>query len=71
MTRNTVVPYAVQRTKDHLLHFRRLYETLVSGTPEEPRLAKLESRDNIFPNLDYAVYRRDYRCPLGDFRSRS
>ncbi len=70
MTRNTVVPYAVQRTKDHLFHFRRLYETLISGAPEEPWLAALESRDNIFPNVDYAVYHRDYRCPIGDFRSR-
>jgi 1,4-alpha-glucan branching enzyme len=63
MTRNTVVPYAVQRTKDHLLHFHRLHAMLMSSGPEESWLAALEFRDNIFPNIDYAVYRSDYRCP--------
>jgi 1,4-alpha-glucan branching enzyme len=69
MTRNTVVPYAVQRTRDHLLHFRKLYETLMSGTIEESWLAELEARNTIFPNMDYAVYRRDYHYPMGEFRS--
>ncbi|MBZ5496145.1 MAG: DUF1957 domain-containing protein [Acidobacteriia bacterium] len=67
MTRNTVVPYAVHRTKEHLLKFHRLYEMIKLGTPaiEEGWLAELESRDNIFPKLDYAVYRRDYPAPSG------
>ena len=69
MTRNTVVPYAMQRTRDHLLHFNRLYEMLMCGAPEEPWLAALESRDNIFPDINYAVYHPDWRRPIGDLRS--
>jgi len=65
MSRHTVVPYAVQRTKDHLLRFHRLYDHLTSGTTpqEEGWLAELESQDNIFPNLDYRVYGCDDRRP--------
>jgi len=71
MTRNTVVPYAMQRTRDHLLHFNRLYEMLLRGEPEEPWLAALESRNNIFPRVHYTIYHPDRRLPLGDLRSRS
>jgi 1,4-alpha-glucan branching enzyme len=65
MTRKTVVPYAVRRTKDHLLRFQELHAMIQSGgsTAHEPRLSSWESADNIFPNLDYRVYRRDYASP--------
>jgi 1,4-alpha-glucan branching enzyme len=63
MARNTAVSYAVQRTKDHLLRFHRLSEMLKRGSVEEAWLAEIEARDNIFPNLDYTVYRREYRFP--------
>lgn len=61
MARNTAVPYAVQCTRDHLFRFHRLYEMLRHGVVDEGWLAALEFQDNIFPNLDYMVYRRDYR----------
>jgi 1,4-alpha-glucan branching enzyme len=67
MTRNTVVPYAVQRTKDHLFKFNRLYEMLKSPEPavDDTWLTALETQDNIFPNLDYRIYRGDFGAPIG------
>jgi len=65
MTRNTAAPYAVQRTKGHLLAFNRLYEMLGRGMNREDAvwLEGIESRNNIFPDLDYRVWRGDYRMP--------
>ncbi len=56
MTRNTVVGYAVQRTRDHLSRFNRLFEMLQNGSIDESWLRGIESSDNIFPHLDYRVY---------------
>jgi 1,4-alpha-glucan branching enzyme len=53
----TMVEYAVRRTEDHLLRFRRLADELATGTVDEARLARLEARDNLFPEIDYRVYR--------------
>lgn len=54
MRTGTTVEYAVQRTREHLAAFNRLYEILSSGG-EVPlaELAALETRDNIFPDADY------------------
>jgi 1,4-alpha-glucan branching enzyme len=52
-----MVEYAVRRTEDHLLRFRRLADELATGTVDEARLARLEARDNLFPEIDYRVYR--------------
>jgi 1,4-alpha-glucan branching enzyme len=60
MTRGTVVPYAVQRTKDHLLRFNQLFDMLKAGTVHADWLGTVENKDNIFPGLDYRVYRSDY-----------
>lgn len=56
MKTGTTVPYAVKRTKDHLLRFNRLYEQIKSGTIDEPWLASLEWRDNIFPDLNVQYF---------------
>ncbi len=64
MTRKTVVQYAVQQTKEHLLRFHRLYEMINKNDIQEDLLAQIEFQDNLFPNLDYAVYRNDYRFPI-------
>jgi 1,4-alpha-glucan branching enzyme len=65
MTRNTVVPYAVRRTQDHLLRFQELHAMVQSGAGvmNESCLVLWEAHDNIFPGLDYRVYRRDYQSP--------
>jgi 1,4-alpha-glucan branching enzyme len=56
MKTGTTVPYAVKRTKDHILRFRRLAEQLENGWVDEGFLSLLESRDNIFPHLHWRHY---------------
>jgi 1,4-alpha-glucan branching enzyme len=57
MKTGTMVPYAVKRTKDHLNNFNKLYFDLKTGTIDEGFLADLENRNNIFPFMDYRVFR--------------
>jgi 1,4-alpha-glucan branching enzyme len=57
MQQNTAPHYAATRTTDHLLRFTRLYESLCAQAIDEQWLGEMEARDNIFPTLDYRVYR--------------
>ncbi len=57
MTRGTVVEYATERTKAHLMRFNHLYRMLQNSGIDETWLATLEHKDSIFPRLDYRVYR--------------
>ncbi|MDQ3266579.1 MAG: DUF1957 domain-containing protein [Myxococcota bacterium] len=57
MRSGTMVEYAVRRTRDHLERFERLFEMLQGGAIDEAWLTDLESRDNLFPEIDYRVYR--------------
>jgi 1,4-alpha-glucan branching enzyme len=57
MKTGTMVDYAVRRTKEHVLRFQRLHDQVRSGTIDEAWLAHVESKNNIFPELDYRVYR--------------
>ena len=68
MTRGTVVEYAVERTKTHLLRFNDLYRMLQNSVMDEEWLAALERKDSIFPDLDYRVYLswEDKQHPLND-----
>ena len=54
MRTGTSVEYAVERTRQHLVAFNRLYEVLRDGlqVPLDD-LAALEKRDNIFSDADY------------------
>ena len=52
----TMVDYAVRRTKEHVLRFTRIYEQLKGNSIDEPWLAGVEARDNLFPEIDYRVY---------------
>lgn len=56
MKTNTMVEYAVKRTKDHCAQFNDLYEGLNHGHVDEGYLAHLEWKNNIFPNINYKVY---------------
>ncbi|MDD4941847.1 MAG: DUF1957 domain-containing protein [Candidatus Omnitrophica bacterium] len=49
----THTSYAVKRTKDHLLQFNRLYEDIKANAIDEEWLGEVESRDNLFPDIDY------------------
>ncbi len=52
----TAVAYAVRRTREHIANFIRLYEDIVHDSIDIEWLSRLESKDNIFPELNYAVY---------------
>jgi len=56
MKTGTVVQYAVKRTKDHIERFTKLYDMIKSGNIDEGWLADIESKDNLFPNIDFRVY---------------
>jgi 1,4-alpha-glucan branching enzyme len=52
----TAKEYASKRVTDHLLRFNRLYECFADGTLEEQFLARCESRDNLFPDVNWRYY---------------
>jgi 1,4-alpha-glucan branching enzyme len=53
----TTVQYAANRFKMHIHRFGLLYEMLQNKDINEEMLAEIESRDNIFAEIDYRVYR--------------
>jgi 1,4-alpha-glucan branching enzyme len=57
MKTGTMVEYAIRRTKEHLLRFARLHDQLRSGRIDEGWLSHVEGKDNLFPEIDFAVYR--------------
>jgi 1,4-alpha-glucan branching enzyme len=52
----TMVDYAVQRTRVHVVNLNHLYDQLKRNEIDEHWLAEIERRHNIFPDLDYRVY---------------
>jgi len=52
----TCTPYAFKRTRDHIEHFTKLYDSIKSNSIYEPWLNEIEYKDNIFPDIDYRVY---------------
>ncbi|NEO87260.1 MAG: DUF1957 domain-containing protein [Spirulina sp. SIO3F2] len=60
MRTGTMVPYAERRTRSHLMRFNKLYEDLLGHNVDAGWLDKVEQIDNIFPNIDYRVYRAVY-----------
>jgi 1,4-alpha-glucan branching enzyme len=58
MKTGTMVEYAKKKVRDHIARFDYLYRMLsTGGFLEEPILREFEERDNIFPEIDYRVYR--------------
>lgn len=57
MRTGTMVPYAVRRTRSHLMRFNKLYEDIQQGKIDSGWLTKVEQIDNIFPKIDYRSYR--------------
>jgi len=49
--------YARRRVTDHLLRFTSLYEQLIQDRLDLPWLAEVESRDNLFSDVDYGYWR--------------
>jgi len=52
----TTVEYSSRRFKSHIHRFDLLAKMLESGEVNEPLLAEIESRDNIFQEIDVSVY---------------
>ena len=50
---NTSPEYARRRVKDHLLRFIALHEQLTLTQVDEPWLAEIEQRDNLFPDVNW------------------
>jgi 1,4-alpha-glucan branching enzyme len=49
--------YASRRVKDHLLRFIALHDQLLAGRVDEPWLRQVESRDNIFPEVNWTYWK--------------
>lgn len=56
MRTGTARDYAERRTKDHILRFNRLEESLRTGRQDKDFLAACRERDNIFPDLQWRHY---------------
>jgi 1,4-alpha-glucan branching enzyme len=52
----TAREYATRRTLDHLARFNHLHDQFVSNSVDEEFLGECESRDNIFPNVNWRYY---------------
>jgi len=48
--------YARKRVKDHILRFIALHEQLTTTQVDEGWLGKVESTDNLFPDVDYKYW---------------
>ncbi|BBA79896.1 hypothetical protein RGRSB_1469 [cyanobacterium endosymbiont of Rhopalodia gibberula] len=57
MRTGTMVPYAVHRTRSHLLRFNKIYNDVKEQKIDSGWLEKVENIDNIFPEINYRVYR--------------
>jgi len=57
MKTGTMVDYAVRRTREHLERFLNLHEQVTHGRIDEASLARFEGSLNLFPEMDYRVYR--------------
>jgi 1,4-alpha-glucan branching enzyme len=56
MSTGTTVPYATRRFNEHVIQFTQLFDDLNAGKLDPNIVADLESRDNLFPDVDYRLY---------------
>lgn len=49
--------YARRRVKDHLLRFIALHDQLMSAAVDEKWVGEIESRDNLFPDVNWNYWR--------------
>jgi 1,4-alpha-glucan branching enzyme len=56
MKTGTAREYATKRTKEHLVRFNRLHDQFLVNDVDERFLNNCESRDNLFPNLNWRYY---------------
>lgn len=53
----TSAQFAIQTVKEHLSSFNLIYENLCRNTVNTEWLTNIEKRHNIFPDIDYRVFR--------------
>jgi 1,4-alpha-glucan branching enzyme len=56
MKTGTANDYATKRSRDHILRFTRLYEQIKKREIDTKFLEDLESRDNLFPNINWKYF---------------
>jgi 1,4-alpha-glucan branching enzyme len=56
MKTGTAREYATKRTQDHIHRFNHLHEQITAQRLDEGFLANCETRDNIFPDLQWRYY---------------
>lgn len=56
MTVGTAKTYATRRFVIHIQRFTRLWEMINSNNIDEEYLSDVESKDNIFPNIDWRAF---------------
>jgi 1,4-alpha-glucan branching enzyme len=56
MKTGTASEYATRRTKDHMIRFNKLHDALVGDQVDPEFLQDCESRDNLFPDLNWRYY---------------
>ena len=49
--------YAIKRFRDHISRFNWICESIALQNGDGARLDEIASRDSIFPDLDYRVFR--------------
>ena len=54
MKTGAAVPYAVQRTTEHIYNFTRIYESLMTGNLRQEWIHGVEQKNNIFREIDYS-----------------
>ena len=52
MKTGTMVPYAIARTREHIINFTKLSADLRARTIDEIWLSEIEGKNNIFPMID-------------------
>lgn len=57
MKTGTMVKYAEMRTKNHISRFNKLYHDIKEKSIDESWLHDIEYKDNVFPDLDYSIYK--------------
>ena len=53
----TMPEYAAKRTRTHVHRFNKLHDMVKRGEIDDIWLSKIEYVDNIFPEIDYNVYK--------------
>lgn len=59
MYTETMVGYAKKKISDHINRLYKIYEDFKGKTLEEEWLCEIESRDNIFPTMNYSIYKSE------------